>query len=242
MKVGSSVEHVSLGARICGILTSPRKTFERLDGDLRWAVAVLALSVGGGAVLNTALLSADFAQREILEQQVASMEALGVTVTDEIHAGLVRANESAPYASLGVKLIGVPTICVLLAGLLYSVGYGLFGAGANFVQVFAVVAHTYVVLLVREVFAVPLNYVRESVTSPTTLVPFAPMIAEGSFAFNLLSAVDLFMVWWIMILAIGLAVVWKRRTAPIAITLYGIYAGVALISAALLTNSTAGVS
>lgn len=39
-----------------------------------------------------------------------------------------------------------------------------------------------------------------------------------------------------MILSIGLAVAWKRRTAPIAVTLYGIFAGIVLLTAVLRTN------
>lgn len=90
--------------------------------------------------------------------------------------------------------------------------------------------------LVQQLFAAPLNYVREAITSPTTLAAFTPMLEEDAFAYKLLSAIDLVNVWWIMLLSIGLAVAWKRRTAPIATTLFGIYAGIALVLAVLRTS------
>ncbi len=232
---GSPVERIGLGARVFGILTSPRETFEGVVADPRW-IAVLALSVCGVALASAALMTTDFAQRQILEQQVASMEAFGVSVTDEVYAEVERGGRFAPYSAFGFTLIGVPVVCVILAGLLYGAGYGLLAAGASFAQVFAVVAHAGVIFLAQQVFVVPLNYARESITPPTTLAAFAPMLDEGTFAFNLLSAVDLFHVWWVMILSIGAAVAWKRRTGPIATTLYGIYAGIALIIAVLRTN------
>ena len=232
---GSPVERVGLGARLLGILTSPRETFERVMADPRW-IGVLALSVGGVAVLSGALMSTDFAQRALLEQQVPSMEAFGMTVTDEVYAEIEQGGEFAAYSTFGFTLIGVPVICVVLAGMLYGAGYGLLGAGASFRQVFAVVAHAGVVFLVQQLFVVPLNYAREAITVPTTLAAFAPLLDEDTFALNLLSAVDLFHVWWIMILSIGLAVAWKRRTSPVATTLYGIYAGIALIIAVARTN------
>ena len=232
---GSPVERIGLGARLLGILTSPRETFERVIADPRW-VGVLALSVGGVALLSGALMGTDFAQRALLEQQVSSMEAFGMTVTDEVYAEIEQGGEFAAYSTFGFTLIGVPVVGVVLAGMLYGAGYGLLGARASFRQVFAVVAHAGVVFLVQQLFVVPLNYAREAITAPTTLAAFAPMLDEGTFILNLLSAVDLFHVWWIMILSIGLAVAWNRRTAPVATTLYGIHGGIALIIAVARTN------
>lgn len=231
----SPVEPFGLGARVLGILTSPRATFERVVADPRW-IGVLVLAVVGVAVMSSLLLSTDFAQRALIEEQVASMEVFGVTVTDEIYADMEQGGQFAAYSALGFTLIGVPILCVILAGLLHGVGYGLLGAGASFGQVFAVVAHAGVVYLAQQLFVVPLNYARESITPPTTLAAFAPMLGDDTFAFKLLSAIDLFVIWWVMILSIGLAVAWKRRTAPIATTLYGIYAGLALIIAMLRTS------
>ena len=154
---------IGLGARVVGILASPRVTFERVVANPRW-MGILALGVGMVAAMSTVLMSADFAEREILERQIASMEAFGVTVTDEIYDEMEERVEFTAYSTFGFTLVGIP------------------------------------------------------------------------FAYNLLSAIDLFHVWWVMILAIGLAVLWKRRPAPIAATLYGIHAGIALIIAVLRTN------
>ena len=226
---------IGLGARVVGILASPRVTFERVVADPRW-VGILALGVVMVAAMSTALVSADFAQREILERQIASMEAFGVTVTDEIYDEMEERSEFTAYSTFGFTLVGVPIVCVILAGLLHGVGYGLLGAGTRFAQTFAVVAHAGVVFAAQQLFVVPLNYARESIEPPTTLAAFAPLLGDDSFAYKLLSAIDLFHIWWVMILAIGLAVLWKRRTTPIAATLYGIHAGIALIIAVLRTS------
>jgi hypothetical protein len=231
----ASHQPIGLGARIVGILTSPRQTFERAMADPRW-IGVLALSVVGVATLSSALMSTDFAQRAVIEQQVTSMEAFGVTMTDEVYAELEQGGQFAAYTTFGFTLIGVPVFCVALAGMLYGAGYGLLGSAASFGQVLAVVAHAGVVFLAQQLFVVPLNYAREAITPPSTLAAFTPMLDEGTFAVNLLSAVDLFHVWWIMVLSIGLAVAWKRRTARVATALYAIYAGIVLVIAVLRTT------
>jgi hypothetical protein len=46
-----------------------------------------------------------------------------------------------------------------------------------------------------------------------------PMLSETSFAAHLLGTIDLFLIWYLFILAIGLGVLYRRRTQPIAISL-----------------------
>ncbi len=226
---------IGLGARIVGILASPRVTFERVIADPRW-IGVLALGVGAVAVLSSTLMSTEFAQRAILDQQIASMEASGQPASDEAYERMEEFGRYTPYFTFASVLLTIPITCLTLAGLLQVVGYGLLGAGTNFVQTFAVVAHAGVVFVAQQLFVVPLNYAREAITSPSTLAAFAPMLDEDAFAYKLLSSVDLFYVWWVMILSIGLAVLWKRRTAPIATALYATYAGIVLIIAVARTN------
>ena len=228
-------ERIGLGARVVGVLTSPRETFERVMDDPRW-VGILALGVGCTAVLSAALLTTDFAQRALVDQQTAAMVSFGSPVPDDVRAELRQGVEFAPYVVFGSALVGAPIVSLILAGLLYGAGYGLLGAEAGFGRIFSVVAHAGVVFAVQQLFVVPLNYARESIQPPTTLAAFAPMLDDDTFAYKLLSSVDLFNVWWIMILSIGLAVAWKRRTAPVAVTLYGIYAGIVLLTAVLRTN------
>jgi hypothetical protein len=60
-------------------------------------------------------------------------------------------------------------------------------------------------------------------TSPTTLAVFLPMLEEASFAGRLAGLIDLFLIWWAVVLAIGLAVLYRRKTQPIIIGLLSVY-------------------
>ena len=130
----------------------------------------------------------------------------------------------------------MPIVCVVLSGVLYAALYGFLGARATFTQVFAVVAHAGVVFVVQQCFVAPLNYVRESMSNPATLAAFVPMLEPGSFVVRILNVIDVFFVWWVMVLSIGLAVISERRTAPIAMTLYAAYGGLAVVVALVLTR------
>jgi hypothetical protein len=54
------------------------------------------------------------------------------------------------------------------------------------------------------------------------------MLEENGFLASFLGAIDLFLVWWVFALAIGLAVLYRRRTRPVAIGLLTTYGVIAL--------------
>ena len=61
--------------------------------------------------------------------------------------------------------------------------------------------------------------------------PNLPLFDENTFGSRLLGSIDLFLLWWIVNLAIGLGVLYKRRTAPIATTMLVVYGATALTMA-----------
>jgi len=78
------------------------------------------------------------------------------------------------------------------------------------------------------------------VGSATNLRVLLPMIDEKSFIGRLLGTVDLFLIWWLVVLAIGLAVLYRRRTQPVALSLLAVYAVIALGVAAVMSGFGGG--
>jgi hypothetical protein len=67
--------------------------------------------------------------------------------------------------------------------------------------------------------------------SPFNLGAALPMLEPGSFAANLTGAVDVFRVWELIVTAIGLGVLYRRRSTGIAVGLivaYLVIAGVVI--------------
>jgi len=80
---------------------------------------------------------------------------------------------------------------------------------------------------------VPIAYVQGSLAGATNLGVFTPFLDENSFAAHFVGALDLVYVWWLISLAIGLGVLYKRRTGPIATSLLVTYGVIALVVAAV---------
>jgi hypothetical protein len=88
-------------------------------------------------------------------------------------------------------------------------------------------------LPIAQAIGLPIAYVQGSLTGATNLGVFAPFLDENSFAAHFVGALDLVYVWWLISLAIGLGVLYKRRTGAIATSLLVTYGAIALVVAAV---------
>lgn len=223
---------LSLPARLIGVLISPRETYRHIVAHPRWfgalAVTVLIIAAAYAVFLRT-----EVGQQATLDQQVAALEGFGQTVGDAQYEAMRRQAGMAWIITPVTILVMSPLMTAIFAGILYGVFGGLLGGEGRYKQVFTVLAHAGVVSVVQALFVMPLNYARGSMSSPTNLSVFLPMLEEGSFLASLLGAIDLFIVWWIVVAAIGLGVLYKRRTGPIAWSLLAVYLLIALVIAAV---------
>jgi hypothetical protein len=92
-----------------------------------------------------------------------------------------------------------------------------------------------VITAIQVLFTMPLSYATARFAT-ANLGVFVPMLEDTSFLAKFLSYIELFRLWGCINLAIGLGVLYKRRTGGIAMTLIGIY----VVGAALLAMLFAG--
>jgi hypothetical protein len=223
----SAAPQLGLFARIIGILFSPRETFAAVVARPRWlgAMAVAVLIMGAA---QFALLSTDVGKQLALDQQVSTAEAFGVTISDETYARMEQGMENARYTGPITLIIGLPLVAAISAGILH-VMFGLVGGGnGTYRQVYAISAHTAIVNSLQLVFTTVVTLAAGR-SAGANLAVFTPTLEETTFVYRFLSAIDLFYVWSIFLTAVGLAVLYKRRTGPIAMVLFGIYLVIALI-------------
>jgi hypothetical protein len=74
-------------------------------------------------------------------------------------------------------------------------------------------------------------YYKEELLSPTRVAVLLPMLPEKGFATSFFNTINLWHIWWLCNLAIGLAVLYKGRTAAIASAMLGVYLVIALLIA-----------
>jgi hypothetical protein len=106
------------------------------------------------------------------------------------------------------------------------------GAKMPFSAALAVSVHASVVLAIQQLAATPVGYLAESRASPTNLAAWLGLEA-GTMQARMLGAVDLFGLWWVWLLSIGVAAVTGRRTGRYLVRVLLVYgAGAAVIATA----------
>jgi hypothetical protein len=224
----------SLGARILGILFSPRATYAEVAASPRWLGVFLTVFLVTSAAA-TAFVATEVGRIAVVDQQIAQSEAYGGTVNKAQVDAFERMSANYVYLATVFQFFGLTIGTLIVAGLAFAVFTALLGGDATFRQVFAAVVHSAVVLAALSLFTTPLAYARETVSGTTNLAVFLPFLDERSFAARMLGAIDLVYIWWMVNLAIGLGVLYRKRTAPIATSLLVIYASIGLIIALIKT-------
>jgi hypothetical protein len=212
----------SLLARFFGILTSPRETYQDVVAHPKW-LGMLALTSIAVALLVGGYLVTRVGQDAWLTQAQNSNAAFGRQMSDQQIEGMEKIAPYVGYFAAVQMLIGLPLISAIVAGLLFAVFNAALGGEASFKQVFAVVVHAGPIGLLSQAFSMPVNYARGTLTGAANLGVLVPMLDERSFLSHFLGTIDLFLVWQLIVLAIGLSVLYKRRTQPIATTLLVLY-------------------
>ena len=224
-----------LFARLVGILTSPTSTYAEVAARPRWLGALLLVLVISGIATAT-FLSTEIGRTALLDQQFNSMEAFGRPPTAAQEERLKQFLPYAAYLIVAVQVVTFPMVALVIAAVAFAIFGAVLGGDATFKQLFSVVAHSGFVIAVQQIFVLPLDYARESMSGPTNLAVFLPFLDADTFVAQLFGAIDLFAIWWTVSLAIGLGVLYKRRTATIATALLALYAAIAIVIAAVKTT------
>jgi Yip1 domain len=223
-------------ARFFGILLAPTETFRAVVAKPTWlVVALIVIVLTGGSQMW--FQSTDVGRQATLDESVRKTEAFGFKVNDQMYEAMRKGiMEPPPWrVALSAATIVVFSLGVwaIIAGLLFLV-FASTGGQATFKQVFAVIVHSSVVSAVGTVIVTPVNYFRESLSSSTNLGVLLPFLPDGSFLARLAGMVDVFIVWWVMVMAIGLAVCYKKKTRNVAIGLFAVYGVIAVAIAAFM--------
>jgi hypothetical protein len=225
----------TLLARMYGVVRRPRPTFAAIVRTPSWA-PVLVVTTAITFLCSAGFLRTDVGRQALVDQWERTAAAFGQTVDD---AGYARMEETAASGGVGL-LYAAATALGYGPVLVFAVSALLFLAlkpRHAYAQVLAVVAYAGVILALRQVIATPFDYVRESIASPTTLVQFFSMFDEASPVARFLGVIDLFVVWWIVVLAIGASALYGRSARGLALAFAGAYVVLALAAALVMAVS-----
>jgi hypothetical protein len=223
------------------VLASPRATFADIVTAPRWADALLVTFLTS-ALFTCTFLRTEVGQLALLDQWERTAAAFGRNLNDTQYAALDRASREDSMAyGLATSFAAGPILSVGLSGLLIAAFRAAGATAATFTQVMAVVSHAGVILALRRVVETPVMYARETLASPVTLGWFVSPFNESSPIARFAAIVDLFVIWWVVVLAIGTAVLYQQSARRLSLMFVGVYLMLAVILAVVMaaTGGTA---
>jgi hypothetical protein len=216
-------------SRLLGVLFSPRATYAEIAARPR-VLGALVITLSVIAITQGLFFATPVMQEVLMDQQVEMIESFGVNISDEMYtqleAGVARSAYTTP---ISIAIIA-PIFTAIIAAIILGIWGMLLGGTGTFKQVYAILAHSGIISALQVLFAMPLSYATGRMAG-ATLGVLLPMLEETSFLARFLGAIDLFWIWWCVSVAIGVGVLFKRKTGGVAITFLSIYVVFALVLA-----------
>jgi len=217
-------------SRIFGVIRRPRATMSAIAASPRW-IAILALLTIAAAGSRAAVFETRVGRLALVDEWERTAVAFGQEVDDARYTELRALSTHAVAYGIGTALVYGPVLTLTIATGVFL----LFGAAdqqrVSFTQVCAVVAYASVPLALRQIVASVSTYVSESTASATSIATWWPTLNEASATARFAGVLDVFVIWWVIVLAIGIGVLYQRSARRLAVTFLGAYAGLALLLA-----------
>lgn len=217
---------LGLFARIVGVITAPRATFESIVAHPRpfGVLFVMALLIGAAATLPQ-MLNEDLLRANV-EMQTKMAERFGQPplTAEKFEEAVVRARRFAPLGMVGA-IVWLTILTIVFTAIYWVIFNAILGGMASFKQVLAINAHAHVITAIGAIAAAPIQYAQGtmSIAGPFTLGPLVSFLPDGHAVKSLFASTSVFLLWSIVVTAIGLAVLYRRKARNIAIGLIVAY-------------------
>jgi uncharacterized membrane protein (DUF106 family) len=219
--------------RVTGVFTSPRKVFESLRSHPVWLdVLILYIVVG----VFTFIPMQPIIQREAMEnarERIASAELSEEQKTEAIERqeGIMSKMLSVP-AGIATVLIVSPIMFLFWALVVWFVYGFMIGGQLTFGQAFAAVSHLALIQLLGGLVKLPLILAKGSMYVATSLALVLPEADPSSPAWAALNAFDIFTIWILITMAIGMVALARVSPGKSRGAAIGIFVFVLLLTSA----------
>jgi hypothetical protein len=226
---GSTVPDQGLFARLIGVITSPGETMKavvakpRVIGVMFVVCVVIALGTAGPQMTERG-------RQAVIEMQIQQREKMtGQPMTEDQIRQLERFSPYLPIVTGVGTFLSVPFFTMVMTAIFWAIFNTVLGGTASFKQVLGVITHSGVIGALGVALGAPIQYMKGAFTNtgPFNLGALLPMLDPASTVATVLGAISIFQIWSCIVTAIGLGVLYKRKSFSIAVALVLLYVVIA---------------
>ncbi len=228
-----ATKEMGVMSRIVGIFASPKETFESLDRKPTWLVPFIIVTF---LTIAMQYLVIDIA----MQDQIAKMEARGIP---QEQLDLIQQRMAGPtrYIQMAVIPVAMLAIWAIIGGILLMGTNSIMAGSATFKKIFALEAWTSLIGMAGGILKTILILSKGTSLGVTTslaiLLPTPPLDKTAPVLYRLLSKLDVFTIWGLVLWIIGLSVMGKistNKSATFVISIWVLWIVVSVVLGGVL--------
>ena len=211
---------MSVLSNIINIYIAPSKDFEAVkDFNLKKAIVPLVILAVLGVVSFWAIqdLATEVGYDTALER-IENSSRIPDDQKEEIITQMEERMEGPQITGWVASALGGPVTVFFMALIALLVGNTIMGGSAKYGQLLNVTAWAYMINILESIIKIPLMLSKWSLEVYTGLGVFG-IGEKGSFINSIFNAIDIFAIWRIILMAIGMGIIYNKKTRPYAIAM-----------------------
>ncbi|OGC83263.1 MAG: hypothetical protein A2W07_05820 [candidate division Zixibacteria bacterium RBG_16_43_9] len=204
--VETQEEKMGFFSRISGIFFEPRKVFNFLNFKPGWLPVLILIVVIGVIVAEITLPQNLLLQKELVSQSPR------LSSTPEVLDKMTEITTGKRISTVVSEIIKVFIGLILMTSLVYFLCNIILGGDSSYKKVLSVVTYTSLVPTLGAILKTPLILAKNSANVQTSLSLLMPGGDFTKIRYMLLSALDIFSIWQIILIALGITVLYKFST------------------------------
>jgi hypothetical protein len=187
---------------ILDIYFAPSKVFNALKEKPQWIIPLVVVLL---VVAVTAVVTVSLTRETIIARQEEMFQERGMS---EEQIEQARQFTSGPIMMISSAISAALITAVLLVvfALVVHLFIPLFGGESSFKKVFSVICFSALVTVPAAILKIILIAITGSPYITTSLALLAPDLAKSSFTYQLLSGFDLFVIWEMVLVSMGISI------------------------------------
>lgn len=197
-------------ARLTGVFFEPKKAFEDVVARPRWIVPMI-LTILFGLVFTTVLGSRIGWDRVMQQQMESRLEKMTPEQRAAAEQGMEIQKKFAPVIGYVAAVFYAPVSYLIVAGVLLGIVAGIMSTPVKFKQMYAIMCYASMPGLIFVVLAVVVMFLKANPADFNIQNPlafnfgaFMDPKASSKFLYAVASAFDIFTIWKIVLIAIGI--------------------------------------
>jgi hypothetical protein len=201
----SQAPEMGLFSRIIGIFFSPGKTFQDIQRKPNWLVPAIILVV---ISLGFVYLTKPIILKDAQTQALAQIEKQNLS-EDQTEQALARAEKMTSIMIFVGPAVGSFIVFLILAAIWLFISNTILGGNATFSQMLGVTVYKDFIGILAMLVKLPIILAQQTMNIHFSLATFMPDSAQTTFLYKMLSKVEVFNIWIIAVLCIGIGIMSK---------------------------------